>query len=392
MLIVYVYDQTDTVVAQFMKAANFQCRTLINDIGTASFELDSSEERISYANLEEFKRHRVAFVTENKYGIRNTKVYDIMWDDSDIWDDSDRWMEYTTIRETYLISRSEEKTIFDGVVRESTAIPGGLKVTLNDFFYLLKKKKLYTDKTYTGIAVNVILGEILDEINARYNSGISLSSDVTTLINAQYKAFISYFDVLKDLAEGGYEFSMTDKVLTFTQKIGIDRTADPNYVQFKHDITVPQEINISDYSIRRDSENFSNAPTATSSGTNTTLTDPGSIIEYGRIEEVYAVDGNVEEAAQANLDNRSQSVSEVSVTPATNDFFIADIGDTVDVFISGETDMHFFSGDMRVIEKGLRYSGATQEVDIQLSVNKVFTPTLLDTIKNLRERVKKLEV
>ncbi len=163
-------------------------------------------------------------------------------------------------------------------------------------------------------------------------------------------------------------------------------------MEFRYDVAIPSEIGIADYTIRRDSENFSNAVTTLSGGVASTSTDATSITGFGRVEECYSVDGDAAAAAASNLANRKQSVSEISVTPMAQDFSVAEIGDTVAVYIDGGNDMQFFDGDLRVIEKNLSIVGSAKTVDLQLSVNKIFTPTLLDTIKLLRDRVKKLEV
>lgn len=256
MLVAYIYDQSDTIVEQLFKISNFECRKLMSDIGTASFEVDPTETGVKYSNLKEFTRIRISL---NESGT--------------------------------------EQTVFDGVVRETAASLSGIKVTLNDFLYLLKKKKLYYDKTYSGTSINYILVEILGEINARYASGITLSCSVTTTVSKTYKGYISYFDLLKDLAEGGYEFIISGKIITFATTIGLDLSIDPNLVEFRADVAVPNEINLTDYEIKRDSENFCNAATANSSTGAATATDSTSITAYGRIEEVYSVDGDATAAA-----------------------------------------------------------------------------------------------
>lgn len=351
MLIAYIYDQTDSIVAQFFSVSDFQCRTVLHDIGTASFTLDPTESWISYAYLKEFTRCKIAYA-EN--GV--------------------------------------ESILFDGVIRKTVSIQDGIQVTLNDFLYLLKKKKVYGEKLYSWIPVNTILSGILWEINARYNSRISLDTTESWVISKTYKNLTSYFDALRDLALSGYEFLIKNKIIYFAQKVWVDRTVDPNFVEFRSDILVPSEINISEYSILRDAENLSNWPTA-SDGTNWyTSSDSASISNFGRIEEIYSVDGDVSNASTKILSERKDGVSEISVTPTVEDFSVVDIGDTVKIYINGGNDMQFYDGSMRVIEKSLRFSGAIQTIMVGLSVNKVSTPTLLDTIKTLNERVKKIEI
>lgn len=160
-----------------------------------------------------------------------------------------------------LVANRGEKTIFDGVIRSIGAISNTINITLNDFNFLLKKKKLYSDKTYTNVSIGTILYEILSEINARYDTGISLQTTETTPISKEYKANISLLDVLSDLAESGYEFDVVDMKLLFAQTIGEDKTTGPDFVEFRHNISIPNENSVSEYSILRDADNISNAVT-----------------------------------------------------------------------------------------------------------------------------------
>lgn len=165
MLIAYAYDQNGNVSAQFLKISEFQCRNLINDVGTASFDLDPSEEGVSYSNLKEFTRFRIAVVVPGEFFSENVST-PVVWDDSGFWNDALTWEEFTTSVRTGKAA-DYERTVFEGVVRESVATQSGISVTLNDYLYLLKKKKLYSAKTYSSVPVRSIIQEIIDEAAAR---------------------------------------------------------------------------------------------------------------------------------------------------------------------------------------------------------------------------------
>lgn len=62
MLIAYIYDLADNVTTQLLKISGFSSRQLLNDIGTATFDVDPRELGVTYANLKEFTRVRVAVV------------------------------------------------------------------------------------------------------------------------------------------------------------------------------------------------------------------------------------------------------------------------------------------------------------------------------------------
>lgn len=351
MLVAYSFDLAGNVAAQFLSVSDFRSRKTLGDVSSASFTLDPSEEGVRYANLKEYARIRVAYVEGNA-----------------------------------------ERVLFDGFVRETSASADGISVTLNDCLYLLKKKKLYSAKTYSWTPISAILAEIFAEAEARYPHGLTVSTTVSATVSKEYKAFSSIFDVLKDLSEGGYEFLADGKEITFAEKVGRDLTSDPDLVEFRSDAAVPQEINVSSYRIRRDSENFANAVTALpSAGSPQTATDSDSVSEYGRIEESYPVDGEATAAAAAQLADRKDSVSEAEVTPFSEDMFAADLGDAVKVYVDGGDEMRFFDGALRVVEKSVSVSGASKSVELRLSSSKVSTPTVIDAVRDLRDRVKRLE-
>lgn len=103
------------------------------------------------------------------------------------------------------------------------------------------------------------------------------------------------------------------------------------------------------------------------------------------------MDGDTASATTALLAEHKDSVTEISITPDTNDFFLANLGDIVKVYIDGGNTIQFFDGSLKVIEKSMNFS-ASKMVDIKLSTTKVSTPSIFDTIVDLRSRVKKLEV
>lgn len=94
MLIAYAYGADGNVSAQFLKVSNFQCRSLINDVGTASFDLDPSEEGVSYSNLKEFTRFRIAVVIPGEFFTEDLRT-PILWDDAGVWSDAGIWDEFT---------------------------------------------------------------------------------------------------------------------------------------------------------------------------------------------------------------------------------------------------------------------------------------------------------
>jgi hypothetical protein len=123
-----------------------EIRQKLNDISSASFEVSNTAKTNSYSNFKEFNEVLI-----------------------------------------YKIQNSDEKLIFDGIIRSVEADLYKTKVILNDKIFLLKNKILYTEKLYTNIQVKSILIDILDVINSRYDTKLILNSDILDQVTKTYK-------------------------------------------------------------------------------------------------------------------------------------------------------------------------------------------------------------
>lgn len=83
------------------------------------------------------------------------------------------------------------------------------------------------------------------------------------------------------------------------------------------------------------------------------VTDSASIAQYGRVAASFSVSGDQVSEANTILAERKNGARNVTIQPMNNDFFMADIGDTVSIFLNTDTDMLDISGTIRVIEKRL---------------------------------------
>lgn len=61
-------------------------------------------------------------------------------------------------------------------------------------------------------------------MNGIENTGISTSTNVTTIVNKEYSAGERIIDILKDLAEGGYQFTIIGDTLHFGEFVGENRS------------------------------------------------------------------------------------------------------------------------------------------------------------------------
>lgn len=75
----------------------------------------------------------------------------------------------------------------------------------------------------------------------------------------------------------------------------------------------------------------------------------------------------------------------------TQDFFQADLGDLVSVYIYVGNDVMFFDGPMKVIEKSFA-SGDLSKINFKLGVSVVKSKDIIEQIGDVQNRLKTLEM
>lgn len=347
-LIAYIYDKQRNLLTQIFDFTDFTASVKINNIGTASFTLSYDNVGCKYEYLKEFNKIEIADKNEN--------------------------------------------IIFEGVIRWADTSLDGVKVVCATHEYYLKNRLILSSSpaNYTGTISNLI-STVLSNINAVENTGLTLDSDVTTTISGKtYQIGTSVYDVLTDLAWWGYEFKVKNRKILLKYNIGADKSieANPDYTQLKYDATDHWEDTIAKATGSYDVDNMKNVVLETN--TNSVVSDSSSITDYGRIEGTYTNSDALN--ATGYLNERKASIKEFTVTPQTNDFFIADIGDTVAVYIYTGSDMMFYNGTMKVIGKKYSFTGDIEKVDLELSKSKVGTLSFDEFLRGLNERVRLLEI
>lgn len=342
MFVIYINNILWENISQIFEVNNLEVKLKLNDISTASFEVSNLYVENNYVNFKEFNEVTI-----------------------------------------YKIENNLEKLMFSWIIRSVEADLFKTKVILNDKIFLLKNKLLYSDKTYENISINSILTEILNEINSRYDSWIILETNATELVTKSYRKWQTYFDVLKDLALNWYEFEVKDNKLYFKESIWIDRISWAEFVEFSYDIKFPWSRTIDTAKMEYDSDNIASVilqkDTWESVNTESTL-------EFWRNEKYFTSwDKDI------LLEERKWSVKEYEITPIAHDFFVANLWDTVKVFIDAGNDIIYFNGWLKVIEKNYK-SWELDKVSIRLSTWSVKTLNLIETIQDLRNRTRNLEI
>lgn len=345
MFIVHINNPFWEKITQIFNISNLRIVEKINNISTASFEISISDENANYNNFKEF----------NKISI-------------------------------YKQENSLEKLLFSWIIKSvesNLEIVKIVKIELNDDLFLLKKKILYTDKNYINISIHNILSEILSETNSRKDTWIILNCDISELVSKEYKIWKTFLDILKDLVQNWYEFKLENNILTFKETIWKDKTTWNEFVEFLFDKDNIESKTIETAKFLYNSDNISNGIIVKDSWNKEDLT---SINSFWRIEEYFSSGDK-----HIILNERKESIKELEITPNANNFFIADIWDLVKVYINSWSDLLFYDGNLKIIEKEF-ISWDLNKVNIKLSKWKIKSLNIIEKISEIDSKVNNLEL
>lgn len=128
---------------------------------------------------------------------------------------------------------------------------------------------------------------------------------------------------MKDLAGNGYEFVVRDMVLYFKSTIGIDRTTGPDFVEYRYDITEPEERSIDSIKMTNDGKDLANGVFGKVGNLNAYVTDTASITEFGLVQASFTSGGDQNATAQSYLNDHKDTLAEFDVDTTNKDFFEA---------------------------------------------------------------------
>lgn len=338
---IYIYNKNWVIITQIPKISDLEINLKINDISSANFNIENKY--VDYNSLQEFNLVKI-----------NKKVKS--------------W---------------EEKEMFSWIIRWVKTNLMWTTVYLNDKLFLLKKKKLYVDKTYTNQSISSILGDLVNHVNSRDTWFATLNSGISTLVTKEYRVWESVFDILTDLAGDIYEFSFVWNTINFLTSIWEDRSVWWDIVLFEFDKENYDSRNILSIDWGYDAENISNAVI---SSENWNAEDATSIAKYWRIEEYFS------SGLKADLLlERKDSINELNIEPKISNFFLCNIWDLVKVQINTWNSLLDYNGSIKVIEKKFT-SWSIDKVIFRINKWKVKTLDLFETIGSLKNRIEKLEL
>lgn len=346
MIVLYLYDKARNPLTQIFNVNDFSCTLRLNDSDDATIIFPANDKAIEYSKFKEFNRVRI--------------TNEVRW-----------------VVKTYI-----EWFVDSAVINSET-----MEVNIRSLEALLDRKILIKHNL-NNTSVSSILTTLLNEINARENTGITVHSSTSTLVTSvTVEKGTTLLQAIKKLTALWLSFKIVDNKLLMAQSIWVDRTVPPNYYLFKRDRTDENDRNIINWSIWYDSKTITTAVTETSH--TWFVTDAGAIAEFWYIEENIVVDTDRSMTLASELAKKKDSTRQVTVEPKINDFFFADIGDKVAVQINWGNDIAFYEWSSIVVEKSIRN---TNEPTATLSNSNIYTKNVLDRIKSFGERISRLEL
>jgi len=289
----------------------------------------------------------------------------------------------SNIFEIFYMKDGVETSFIKWFVRKKDISQNFAKIKIEDMWYILQRRYLREDKTYTtSQSWQTIIEDIFTYINGISNTTLSIDCDITETPTeaVEFKRWTSVYKILQDIAENWYEFKVEWNVVHLKSSVGIDRTTnDEVFVEYIYDVDEPQWSNLDGVQIEDDANDFAN----------------GVIDKTNASQDVWSellfenyINEDVENADY--IAEAKQYIWDYTLLVKNNDFTQVNVGDLVKVYVYSWNKMLFYDGAMQVVEKGLQVSNLLQ-VSIKVSKNKIKVKDMFEQFKELQWRVGKLE-
>lgn len=344
MLIIYLYDHQGNPLTQLFAVQRFECTQTLNSYDQARFVIPSNHQDNTLNKLKIYNEVKVSYLKAWK-----------------------------------------ESCYIHGVIHSIEASLTETIVTIRSFEWLFEKKLISSDLSYTNQSLQSIVSWLLATINARYDTGITLSCSLSDMIDLTITKGATFASVLQEIVKLGYQYRVVNKILCIVTRIGEDRTTGENYFQLKWNVQDPLERNIAEATITTDAWQLINAPFEKTAGFQI---DQESINTYGRIEESISADGNPTVALQETLTTKASGARVLELSPIIQDFFTVNIWDLLAVQIDAGNEIMTYTGSVQVLQKIQDTRG---KVRLIVSTSTTRIPTLLETIREHDKLIKKLQ-
>ncbi len=290
------------------------------------------------------------------------------------------------------------KTLFWGFLYQvNPTYTENNKFYFKNLLWTFEDKLLYSDVTYTDKSIDFILNDVLSNVNAREDTNITIDCWITDVVTKTYVKWQTIYTIIDDLLTNKYEFTIKpviseddiDFIFVVKDTIGIDRTqVDNNYVEYKFELDKWGKRTINKISWNIDIRNTANAVIGVEDWTYEEQEDITSITEIWRIERKFKTSWDLTGETTAYLDERKNTINQISIDPIESDYCQVNIGDIVKIITSWNKFLEFNWG-IKVIAKTFKMWDLIK-VWIDLNNTKVRKIEFIDEINKLKTKVNNL--
>lgn len=213
---------------------------------------------------------------------------------------------------------------------------------------------------WTGIDINWILDDLLDDYKFSYNENWSYSTDFNQNISLNIKQWDNYFDVMDELADQtGSVRNIKNNTIFFTNNAN-DKTQWENFQEILYNWLFPNTGNVANIEVIGTATRCNIVMWQDKNG-NIMLNNSWFIDRIYGVWKVEFRDGDLYEKTNKSLTdlNRSQRVYQVEVE---SNSIIADIGDKIKLTIENTNSYFDISSDVIVLSKITEYNNGSKKI------------------------------
>jgi hypothetical protein len=319
--------------------------------------------------------------------------------DLDIFNlDLDSIIEYKKVA-LYSVESGLDTLLWSGYIIDPQNDFNFVSIKCGDEKDFLRNKILFSDKDWTTTTINDALSEMVSEANARKgpNEGnLTYETDLTDLVEKEFKAGTTYYNVLKEIAEFlNADFDVILNKIMMKTTIGTDRTiSGDDFISFIWNIGSPNENNITSFKNKRNSSQI--ATRGLSRVTDTLVfTGVGDLEVFGSIERAASfTGGNIPDQIQSFVDNRDFSQIErgFDVEVSEEEFLKLNVGDLIPVRVIHGSPLADVDTALRIIQKRAAFENKKPVMTVKVSKESKEVVDIVNFLSGLNSRTKKLEL
>lgn len=271
------------------------------------------------------------------------------------------------------------KLIFAWIIKWFNAWIEKIDLILNDYFYLLSRRLLRIDKTYTSISIKDTLTDLLTYINWIDDTKIILNCDVLDLITQTFTRWTSFYQILQNLAKSWFSYKLENNILYFSNTLWIDRSADIYYIYNKNE---PYWQNIDKIELLEDIKDFSNW----------IIDKSWDYSDTNSINDIWLYESKEnDDIDKITYINEHLIIWDYKIVPNVNNYFEANLWDKIWIDIISNNDILYYSWNMEIVEKKFT-NWDMQKINFTLAISGIKIKDFLDDYLELKNRISKLEI